>query len=481
MPMHHLTAVRMALLGRAELFAGLPGALEPAATLDHWIQSPEAWRGILGEDTHQAWSRQLEQELRKLSITADHLSSGIPQPPPVQPAFRFIDLFAGIGGFRIALQRLGGQCVFSSEWNGEAQVTYAANFGERPFGDITRFTAVLGPDPDHPDLKQLAAMIPDHDVLAGGFPCQPFSRAGVSARNSLGQGHGFACRTQGTLFFDIAQIAAAKRPKVLLLENVRNLELHDGGRTFAIIRQAIEEELGYSLEYRVLNAQSLVPQRRERVFMVAFRDDIDAAGFKIPALEGPPLPLRLVLEDEASDSYGISQRLWDGHVNRSARNKARGAGFAASIADLDRPANTLVARYGKDGKECLVGRGPSRTPRMLTERECARLQGFPEDFLIPVAKTHAYRQFGNAVVVPVVEHVAQAALQRLAAPEDPRPDIEPAAVELPIVSQHVVASVLEGSSNVHQVHASRRGDTCEETGGLQCRPQVAGTPSASVV
>lgn len=408
MPMQHLSDVRQALLCRAELFADLHGALEPAAVLDHWIQSPEAWRGVLGETTHQAWSQQLAQELLERGITGDDLRTEIPQPPPAQPDFKFIDLFAGIGGFRIAMQRLGGACVFSSEWNGKAQETYAANFGEQPFGDIKRFTA----DPD-----ALASLIPDHDVLAGGFPCQPFSRAGVSARNSLGQAHGFACQTQGTLFFDIEQIVRAKRPKVLLLENVRNLERHDGGRTFAVIRQTIEEGLGYSFTSRVLNAQSLVPQRRERVFMVAFRDDVDAHGFEIPALDGPPLPLKLILEPNPGDSYGISQRLWDGHVNRTARNKARGAGFTAGIADPDRPSNTIVARYGKDGKECLVGRGPRRTPRMLTERECARLQGFPEDFVIPVAKTHAYRQFGNAVAVPVVEHVARAALQRLAESE----------------------------------------------------------------
>ncbi len=403
MPLLHLAAARRAFLSEGELFANLPDALDPVATLDHWIQSPQAWRVVLGEETHLAWSQHLDRVLVDLGITALDFRAEIPQPPRPDPEFTFIDLFAGIGGFRIALQRLGGSCVFSSEWNLKAQETYEANFGERPFGDIKGLTR---------DPAALGSLIPDHDVLAAGFPCQPFSRAGVSARNSLGHAHGFACETQGTLFFDIELVVRAKRPKVLLLENVRNLERHDGGRTFAVIRQTIEEGLGYSFAYRVINAQSVVPQRRERVYMVAFREDIDADGFEIPALEGPPLPLKLILDDYPSDSYGISQRLWDGHIARSRRNKERGAGFAAAIADLDKPSNTLVARYGKDGKECLIGRD-GRTPRMLTERECALLQGFPEEFVIPVAKTHAYRQFGNAVAVPVVEHVAQAALSTM--------------------------------------------------------------------
>lgn len=327
----------------------------------------------------------------------------IPFPPPRNPQFKFIDLFAGIGGFRLALQGCGGECVFSCEWDTAAKQTYFANFGEYPFGDIRQFT--------NPSLNdsEIDALIPDHDVLAAGFPCQPFSHAGVSARQSLGKKHGFECNTQGTLFFDLVRVAKVKRPRVLLLENVKNLQSHDKGRTFATIRQTIEEELGYSFSSTIIDASTLVPQRRKRCFMVCFRER--SRDFVFPQISGPPLALRTVLEDEVSDWFTLSDRMWQGHIKRTERNLARGTGFTAFVADLDRPANTLVSRYWKDGKECLVPQ-EGKNPRFLTPRECARLQGFPEEFRLPQSANSAYRQFGNSVAVPVVKLVASAVVEQ---------------------------------------------------------------------
>ena len=310
-----------------------------------------------------------------------------PFPGPKNPKFKFIDLFAGIGGFRIAFQNIGGECVFTSEWDKSAKETYERNFGETPYGDITKI-----------DEKE----IPDHDVLCAGFPCQPFSLAGVSARNALDLNHGFECVTQGTLFFDVARIVAEKRPPVVLLENVRNLVSHDKGNTFKVIQKTMKD-LGYSFSYQLINSETVVPQKRVRCFMVCLKDGGD---FKFPSFEGDPLPLRGILEKTVEEKFTISDRLWEGHQKRTDRNLARGTGFTAFCANLDAPANTIVARYGKDGKECLIPQ-EGKNPRMLTPRECARVQGFPEDFVIPVAKTSAYRQFGNSVAVPVVEILAQ--------------------------------------------------------------------------
>lgn len=311
----------------------------------------------------------------------------IPFPPIEHPEFTFIDLFAGIGGFRIAMQELGGKCVFSSEWDPYAKTTYEANFGEVPYGDIRKISELD---------------IPDHDILCAGFPCQPFSLAGVSARNSLNAAHGFACETQGTLFFDIARIMKAKRPRIAFLENVKNIVSHDGGKTFSVIKNTIES-LGYSFSPKLIDSSPLVPQKRVRCYMVCIRDD--QREFDFPVIEGPPLALKTILEPNVDPSFTISEKLWTGHQRRTKRNLARGTGFSAFRADLDKPSNTIVARYGKDGKECLIPQG-RKNPRMLTPRECARLQGFPESFKIPVAKTSAYRQFGNSVAVPVIRRIA---------------------------------------------------------------------------
>lgn len=312
----------------------------------------------------------------------------MPFPPVKQPKFTFIDLFAGIGGFRLAMQEQGGKCIFSSEWDPYAKKTYEANFGEVPFGDIRKI----------PEES-----IPEHDILCAGFPCQPFSLAGISARNSLNTAHGFACETQGTLFFDIVRIMKVKRPKIAFLENVKNIVGHDDGKTFSVIKSTIES-LGYSFSYKLIDSSPLVPQKRVRCYMVCIRDD--EKGFRFPAIEGPPLKLRTILEGNVDISFTISSKLWEGHQRRTKHNLARGTGFTAFCADLDKPSNTIVARYGKDGKECLIPQG-RKNPRMLTPRECARLQGFPETFLIPTAKTTAYRQFGNSVAIPVIRRIAQ--------------------------------------------------------------------------
>lgn len=322
--------------------------------------------------------------------------------------FTFIDLFAGIGGFHIALKELGGKCVFTSEIDEKARDTYIKNHGGPVFGDIRKITS--------PEISNssVSEMVPNHDILAAGFPCQPFSLAGVSARNSLGISHGLLDETQGTLFYDIARIAKIKRPEVLLLENVSNIVRHDGGRTFQTLRKIVEDELGYSFFFDILNSETLVPQRRKRCFIVAFRDQ-RIREFQFPKLEGKPIPLRKALEDSVDSKYTISDRSWEGHQRRTRNNIARGTGFTAFEADLDRPANTLVARYYKDGKECLVPQR-GKNPRLLTPRECARLQGFPEWFEPAATRSAAYKQFGNAVPVPLVKVVAKAVLTKL---EDP--------------------------------------------------------------
>lgn len=314
--------------------------------------------------------------------------------------FKFIDLFAGIGGFRIALQRNGGHCTFSSEWDKSAQQTYMKNYAEFPFGDITEITHERNSD------ETLNRLIPDHDVLAGGFPCQPFSHAGVSARNSVGKQHGFECNTQGTLFFDIMRIAHVKQPKVLFLENVRNIQRHDGGNTFKIIQQSIED-LGYSFKFQIIDSSSVVAQRRVRCYMVCFKEGF-GESFQFPDFSGDPIPLGTVVNKrKAPESFTISRKLWDGHVNRTKRNIERGTGFTANLADLSKPSNTIVARYGKDGKECLVPQEHTDLPRLLTPDECAELFGYPTKFIYPEAKTPAYKQFGNSVVINVVEAISK--------------------------------------------------------------------------
>ncbi|WP_313100702.1 DNA (cytosine-5-)-methyltransferase [Epilithonimonas sp.] len=328
----------------------------------------------------------------------------IPFPPNDKPKFKFIDLFAGIGGIRLAYQNLGGKCVFSSEWNNFAKKTYEANFGEVPFGDITQISE---------------DSIPDHDVLLGGFPCQPFSIAGVSKKNALGRKHGFLDETQGTLFFDIARIIEHKKPKAFMLENVKNLVSHDKGKTFKVIKNTLEE-LGYSVHFQVLNGKHFVPQNRERILIVGFRKDIfnEEENFKFPKLPEPSSAIREILEEEIDPKYTLSDKLWNYLQAYAEKHKAKGNGFGYGLTDLDGISRTISARYYKDGSEILIPQD-GINPRRLTPRECARLQGFPDNFKIPVSDNQAYKQFGNSVTVPLIQAVGKQLVKSLLASNEP--------------------------------------------------------------
>ena len=324
--------------------------------------------------------------------------------------FTFIDLFAGIGGIRRGFETAGGTCVFTSEWDRFAQVTYSANY--------------LDAHPIAGDITQISASeIPDHDVLLAGFPCQPFSIAGVSKKNALGRPHGFEDKTQGTLFFDVARIIAEKRPAAFLLENVKNLTRHDGGRTFATIMSVLKEDLGYHVETRVISSAPFVPQNRERILIAGFRED---TGFSWDDFEAPNIypTLRDVLHPEdgsevsehpftegaagsVNPKYTLTPRLWEYLQAYAAKHKAAGNGFGFGLFGPGDRSRTLSARYYKDGSEILISRGAGERPRRLTPREASRLMGYPEDFVIPVSDAQAYRQFGNSVVVPVMAEAAR--------------------------------------------------------------------------
>lgn len=314
------------------------------------------------------------------------------------PQFTFIDLFAGIGGFRIAFERAGGRCVFSSEWDSYAQQTYEANYGERPAGDITRIEI---------------SSIPDHDILTAGFPCQPFSIAGVTKHNALGNAHGFEHATQGTLFFDVARIIAEKRPRAFVLENVKNLTRHDKGRTFDVIIRTLRDELGYDVYYKVIDAKRVVPQHRERIYIVGFRE---AQEFRFPELVDRNPRVRDILETEVDPKYTLTDHLWAYLQDYARKHREKGNGFGYGLVDLDGTARTLSARYYKDGAEILIPQD-GKPPRRLTPRECARLMGYDDNFRIVVSDTRAYKQFGNSVVVPVVSEVARAVTGVLHLPE----------------------------------------------------------------
>lgn len=311
---------------------------------------------------------------------------------------RDIDLFAGIGGIRLGLteacraQGAGHGTVFASEWNRYSAETYRANFPTPDVaGDIT------GVD---------AASIPDFDVLLAGFPCQPFSIAGVSKKRSLGRPTGFADRTQGTLFFEVARILDERRPAAFLLENVKNLTSHDGGNTFRVIMDTLERELGYHVQWKVIDAARFRPQHRERIYIVGFRGETDFSFDNIRYPSHVPV-VGDVLEDDVPDKYTLSDRLWEYLQAYAAKHRAAGNGFGYGLVTPESArTRTISARYHKDGSECLVWQGEGRNPRRLTPRECARLQGFPDSFVIPVSDTQAYRQFGNSVCVPAVRAVA---------------------------------------------------------------------------
>jgi len=365
---------------------------------------------------------------------------------PTPSEFTFVDLFAGIGGLRRGFEGVGGRCVFTSEWDKYCQLTYKANFVS-----------------DHPIAGDIISIpseaIPQHDVLLAGFPCQPFSLAGVSKKNSLGRAHGFDCDTQGTLFFEIERILRYHRPKAFLLENVKHLLRHDGGRTWNVILKVLRENLGYHVEHKVIDAACMLPQHRERVFLVGFRDNVGFTwnGLDLPAVTAGPR-LRSVLHPEdrselveegylesdgaVRSKYTLTSHLWKYLRDYADRHRAKGNGFGYSVVGLDDVARTLSARYHKDGSEILVRRGRGN-PRRLTPRECARLMGFDplldatnQDaprFEIPVSDTQAYRQFGNSVAVPVVCAVARVMVQFLT-PASAHPTFDRGQLELSLAS-----------------------------------------------
>ena len=366
-----------------------------------------------------------ERQVRRWEVGESHppqyVGMALQRLLPFQPVpnpnadFKFVDLFAGIGGIRLAFEAIGGECVFTSEWDSYAQRTYMANFG--------------GQHPLNGDITKIAAEdIPDHDVLLGGFPCQPFSIAGVSKKNALGRAHGFADETQGTLFFDVARIIAAKQPKAFMLENVKNLQSHDKGRTFDVILRTLREELGYHVFHKVIDGAHFVPQHRERIIIVGFRDPVDfdwsmvdlpAKGAHTlaeiihkkagePAIESDGASYYDQTKHKALDKYTLTDNLWLYLQNYKKKHQAAGNGFGFGLVTPASVTRTLSARYYKDGSEILFSQGAKKNPRRLTPRECARLMGFPDTFSIPVSDTRAYKQFGNSVVVPVMKAVALA-------------------------------------------------------------------------
>ncbi len=378
------------------------GNLEELANLTHFLQN-NGDGGHLFEKQAKAYIIKVSEELDVLEDGSQNqyalpIEWDVPFPPVKTPKFTFVDLFAGIGGFRIAFQQLGGKCVFSSEWNKFAQKTYEANFGEVPFGDITKI---------HVDN------IPDHDVLCGGFPCQPFSIAGVSKKNSLGRDHGFKDETQGTLFFDIVRILEAKRPKAFLLENVKNLVSHDKGKTFMVISEALKE-MGYSLHTRVMDGKHFVPQHRERILLVGFDKAIfnGEEGFDFPSMPEANHKIKDILEPKPDPKYTLTDKLWSYLQTYAQKHKEKGNGFGFGLVDLESISRTISARYYKDGSEILIPQ-TGKNPRRLTPRECARLQGYPDKFLIPVSDNQAYRQFGNSVTVPLIQNVAEKIVNQL--------------------------------------------------------------------
>mgnify|MGYP000375077951 CR=1 FL=1 len=342
-----------------------------------------------GQSMQDCISSAIKQMLVKVKEVPDH----------AKEQYTFIDLFAGIGGMHIAYASAGARCVYSNEWNKYSQQTYYANFGIQPDDDIT---------------KVVAEDIPDHDILVAGFPCQPFSIAGVSKKQSLGRATGFEDKTQGTLFFDVCRILKAKRPKAFMLENVKNLCSHDRGRTFKVIQESLAE-LNYKVFFQILDGKAYVPQHRERIVIVGF--DMERYGedinfeFALDPGEKQPV-MRDILETDVSDKYTLSDKLWIYLQNYAAKHKAAGNGFGYGIAPLDGISRTISARYYKDGSEILIEQR-GKNPRRLTPRECARLQGFPDSFKIPVSDTQAYRQFGNSVVVPLMSDVAKLIVAKL--------------------------------------------------------------------
>lgn len=390
---------------------------ELRAALTHWLQSPEILPPLFDKYHRQIVISELidgysaPNNLKsKLSVAEDEepyqlklpiVWDDLPYPPPEKWNFTFIDLFAGIGGFRQAFQSVGGKCVFTSEWDKYAKKTYEANYGETPYGDIRKINK---------------SDIPDHDVLCAGFPCQPFSLAGVSKKNSLGRKHGFEDETQGTLFFEIKEILRIKRPKAFILENVKNLLSHNKGETFEVIRHTLEENLGYIINWKVVDGANWVPQHRERIFIVGYDPKqirIEKEEIVIPGAPGagysyPTLPS--IIHKKLA-GYTLGPGTWDTLERHKANHTAKGNGFGYGIHHFpiadDTVTRTISARYHKDGAEILIAQKGDR-PRRLSVEEAMQLQGYdPEHFVFPVSKTQAYKQIGNSVVVPAIRSAAK--------------------------------------------------------------------------
>lgn len=355
------------------------------------------WKDVSDEDICMAAEKPFENDL-----FADFFK--VPFPAPENPKFTFIDLFAGMGGFRLAMQAQGGKCVFSSEWNAYSQKTYFSNFGDMPFGDITK--------------EVTKSYIPEKfDILCAGFPCQPFSIAGVSKKKSLGRETGFKDKTQGTLFFDVADIISRHRPKAFFLENVKNLTSHDKGNTFRVIYDTLKE-LRYSVHYLVMDGQTYVPQHRERIMIVGFDEDVYGGkeAFSFPEQHEATRSIKEILDPNIDPKYTLSDKLWAYLQNYAEKHRAKGNGFGYGLVDLNGITRTLSARYYKDGSEILIPQGGGKNPRRLSPRECARLMGYPDAYRIDrVSDVQAYRQCGNSVIVPLITAVSEQIIKTMEA------------------------------------------------------------------
>lgn len=381
----------------------------------HYTQAALAKALDVDVRTLRRWEVRETEPPKYIKLALQQLMLPLTTQYETRADFSFIDLFAGIGGIRRAFEDQGGRCVYTSEWDAYAQKTYAVNFpdGHEIAGDITQIDA---------------ATIPDHDVLLAGFPCQPFSIAGVSKKNALGRAHGFDDETQGTLFFDLERIIATKRPRAFLLENVKNLRSHDKGRTFEVIHRSLTQKLGYDVHYKVIDGAHFLPQHRERILIVGFREPV---AFDWDILNLPPKGTHVLDEilhrpdgtepvlpwDEGrffdhdkcivNPKYTLTENLWNYLQAYKAKHAAQGNGFGFGLVTGKQVSRTLSARYYKDGSEILISQGAHERPRRLTPRECARLMGFSDEFRIPVSDTRAYKQFGNSVVVPVMRELAR--------------------------------------------------------------------------
>ncbi len=399
------------------LFTGVEAATYGVLTeaRKHFTQTELAKRLEIDVRTVRRWEVRESEPPKYVALALKQLMLPLARQYESSAEFTFVDLFAGIGGIRRAFEDQGGRCVFTSEWDAYAQKTYAANFpnGHEIAGDITQVNE---------------ALIPDHDVLLAGFPCQPFSIAGVSKKNALGRAHGFDDETQGTLFFDLERIIAAKRPRGFLLENVKNLKSHDKGRTFEVIHRTLTKKLGYDVHYKVIDGAHFVPQHRERILIVGFREPV---AFDWDILNLPPKGSHVLEEilhktdgsepalpwDEGrffdhdkrivNPKYTLTENLWNYLQAYKAKHAALGNGFGFGLVTGKQVSRTLSARYYKDGSEILISQGARERPRRLTPRECARLMGFSDEFRIPVSDTRAYQQFADAAVIPMVAAVAR--------------------------------------------------------------------------